>query len=297
MSAPPPPSSFASLLRSAVSASELTLAELAEQLLQSGHRVSRSSLSAWQSGHSVPSRRDAVAALPALESLLGLDEGSLASAAQRPAVRSDALLQPEVRPPWAQSAAARKLLTQLDTCPDDPAQPVRLSLRFRVHVDPEGRQEAMHFSTLLRGGAEASDRLVPLVRFERLPTLPTIPLLYGARLGRVRARPSLGLVAFELLLDQPLGPGEETLVEYLLPLPAPTTTQWIRTEVGTGMREVTLQAVFDPARNPEQVRLTTQETASGATGSRVLEGSEGSYQFVVLDPEPGGYGLEWSWPT
>lgn len=297
MSSSPPPSSFARQLRAAVSASELTLAGLAERLAASGHPVSRSTLSAWQSGRSVPTRRAARAAVPALEEALGLDPGVLTAAVEPRPVPGRVLLQPEVRPPWARSGSARQLLALLDTHPEDPAKPVQLSLRFRVHVDADGRQEAMHFSMLLRGGAATSERLVPLVRLEQLPSLPSLPLLYGATLGRVRARPSLGLVAFELLLDEPLGPGEETLVEYLLPLPSPGPRQWIRTEAGSGLRELTLQAVFSAGRHPEQVWFTAQTGHEAATESQGLEGSEGSYQAVLLDPPPGGYGLEWSWSS
>lgn len=294
-SSPPPPSSFARLLRTAVSASELTLADLADRLEASGHPVSRSTLSAWQSGRSVPTRRAARAAVPALEEALGLGAGVLTAAVEPRPVPDRVLLQPEVRPPWARSAAARQLLAQLDTHPEDPTKPQQLSLRFRVHLDAEGRQEAMHFSVLLRGGAATSDRLVPLVRLEQLPSLPGLPLLYGATLGRVRARPSLGLVAFELLLDEPIGPDEETLVEYLVPVPAPSPQQWIRTEVGSSLRELTLQAVFSAGRHPEQVRFTAQTGQAATAESRVVEGSEGSYQAALLDPAPGGYGLEWSW--
>jgi len=288
---------FARLLRAAISASDLSLADLAGRLAAAGHRVSRSSLSAWQSGRTRPARRDALAALPRLEQLLGLETGTLTTAVDRTPVPQGALLQPEVRPPWARTAAARQLLAQLDVRPEDPTQPERLSLRFRVHVDERGRQEAMHFSTLLRGGAATAERLVPLARLEPLPTLPTIPLLYGATLGRMRARPSLGLVAFELLLDEPLAPGEETLVEYLLPLPVPTRNQWIRAEIGAGLRELTLQSVFSPGHGPAQVRVTSQTGADGTSRSRVLEGADDSYQSVLLDPEPGGHGMEWSWPS
>jgi transcriptional regulator with XRE-family HTH domain len=297
MSSSPPPSSFARLLRSAVSASDLTLAELAGRLAACGHPVSRSTLSAWQSGRTLPTRRSGRAALPALERLLDLEPGALTAPVGPRTLPDGVLLQPEVRPRWARSAAARNLMSQLGTHPEDPARPLQHSLRFRVHVDGEGRQEAMHFSMLLRGGPASSERLVRLVRLEQLPSLPTLALLYGATLGRVRARPSLGLVAFELLLDQPLGPGEETLVEYLLPLPAPTPTQWIRTEASRGLRELVLQAVFTPGHHPEQVRATNQAAEEGEVGSRVLEGAEGSYQVALLDPVAGGYGMEWSWAS
>lgn len=77
---PTPPaadSEFAERLRTAVRRSGLSLDRLATRLAERGHRISRTTLSNWQRGQTVPARPGSLAALPDLERLLGVERGAL----------------------------------------------------------------------------------------------------------------------------------------------------------------------------------------------------------------------------
>lgn len=281
-----PAQDFADVLRAAVSASQLTLEELADDVRRAGHRISRSSLSAWQSGRSVPTRKDALAALPCLEELLGLPAGRL----------TEALADPNdhrALPGWQQAHLwpkfARQLLSQLDTHPDDPAQPLRIGQRFRLAVNAAGKLELMHSATLLQGGAVTATRLVRVSSVDETPTPASFPLMYGARLGRIRVNKRAGVMAFELLLDKPLEPGEVTLVEHLMP-PPHADTVWLSPP---GLRELTVQVRFAAELGEPRVWLSSLPRG-GSKSKTQLQGTDRNFQAVLLDPPPGSYGLEWS---
>ena len=72
--------SFADVLRTAIEVRGLGLERIRDRLDAQGISLSVATLSYWQSGRSQPGRKQSIAALPHLEQLLALDQGSL----QRP---------------------------------------------------------------------------------------------------------------------------------------------------------------------------------------------------------------------
>jgi len=284
---------FPERLRAAVAASGLSLGEISHRLREHGTPVSVSGLSAWQSGVSLPDRASSLRALPELERILGLAPEELRSRVSRrrrePARR---LLQPHAT--WEPGMVAR-FLRSLDTRVDDPANPQVLSLRFRLTVDGAGRHLSKHASLLIRAGAQGAERIVRATGYESLPAPPRVVPLPGVRLGRSHADPPSGLLAYELLLHDPLPPGECGLVEYATLFPDGVDAPWTSVNVAPSARELTLEVQFDAEREPGSVEAFTKAGNGGDEVVEPLPGGLGVHQRVLLDPEPGIYGIRWRW--
>ncbi len=283
---------FPDRLRRAIVASGLSLGEISEQLKARGTPVSVSGLSAWQSGVSLPDRAASMRALPELERILSLAPEELRSRVPRRR-RDPQRRTPDPHVSWEPGVVSR-FLSSLDTRLDDPAHPQVLSLRFRLIVDRDGRHVSKHASLLIRAGARGADRIVRATGFESLPGPPRFVPLPGVHLGRSHADPPSGLVAYELLLDDHLEPGETGLVEYVTLLPEGVDAPWTSANVAPSARELTLEVQFDTEREPESVESFTK-VGDDDEVAEPLPGGLGVHQRVVLDPEPGLYGIRWSW--
>ena len=88
-----PPGSFAEAFRDATNQRGLSLERLTYHLSRRGHELSAATLSYWRTGRSVPQRSASIAALGALEEILGVDRGSLSGLVPpRPVLRGDSSL-------------------------------------------------------------------------------------------------------------------------------------------------------------------------------------------------------------
>ena len=75
----PSASAFARAFREATDQRGLSLERITFHLRRRGHDLSAATLSYWRTGRSVPQRSASIAALGALEEILGVDRGSLAA--------------------------------------------------------------------------------------------------------------------------------------------------------------------------------------------------------------------------
>jgi transcriptional regulator with XRE-family HTH domain len=283
---------FPERLRAAVLASGLSLGEISRRLRESGTPVSVSGLSAWQSGVSRPDRAASLRALPALERILGLPAEELRSrVGRRP--RGPGRQPATDQTAWDPGTVTR-FLASLDTRVDDPASPQLLSLRFRLVVGADGQQVSKHASLLVRAGAQGAHRIVRATGYERLPAPPRVVPLPGVHLGRSHADPASGLLAYELLLDDQLRPGETGLVEYVTLFPEGVDSPWTSANVAPSARELALEVQFD-GRQPGVVESFVQPGGAEDEVRAALPGGTGVHQLVVLDPEPGTYGIRWDW--
>lgn len=283
---------FRERLRAAVRASGLSLGEISRHLRESGTPVSVSGLSAWQSGVSRPDRAASLRALRELERILGLPPEELRSrVGRRP--RGSAHRPTAPATPWDPGTVTR-FLSSLDTRVDDPASPQLLSLRFRLAVGVGGQHVSKHASLLVRAGTQGAHRIVRATGYEKLPAPPRVAALPGVRLGRSHADPASGLLAYELLLDDELGPGETGLVEYVTLYPEGVDAPWTSAKVTPSARELVLEVQFDE-RQPALVESFTQTGTDEHELRAPLPGGTGVHQRVVLDPEPGTYGIRWEW--
>jgi endogenous inhibitor of DNA gyrase (YacG/DUF329 family) len=311
---PPDPSrrrqevdAFAAAVRAAVAAHGLPLRELAAELAGAYPSLASSvaTLSAWQSGSSAPPRtvvgRDRVLAL---ERCLRLPTGALAL------LLPGGAAVPAPRPPTPAEQdgplARRARLTHLVGTVGGPQQVLLMTLAKDARLDPAGRLLSLRVTARVRALHDGVDRLWyldgddPLLR-------PVVIEATGCRPDRrvpERGRPGPGLLATELVLDRRLARGECHDVSFLVTYeprrgtgpasagrPAPPLFRHV---VERPLERLDLSLSFDPA--PGAVLACRWRPRDGAETSRrelTVPGCR-SYQLVIADPPPGGYGWRWA---
>ena len=147
-------SRFAAGLRTAIEASTLSLEELAAELREQGTPVSTSSLSAWQSGLSVPRRAGSLVALGKLEAVLGLVPGALAGLLPAGGRRRKAELTADDA--WENPGAVARVLSRLNAVLDDPTDPEKLSHRLTLRMNEHGHMQSLTLATLALVAAAAA---------------------------------------------------------------------------------------------------------------------------------------------
>ena len=296
---------YAAAVRDAIAAHGLPLRELAEELVCAYPSLASSvaTLSAWQSGSSAPPRtgagRDRVLAL---ERVLGLPLGELALRLPGgPAV-------PAPRPPTAGKqdgpAARRARLAHLVGAFGGPEQVLPVTLAKEVRLDPAGRPLCVRVAARVLALQDGVDR-VWYVDGDDPRLRPLVAGTGGCRVGRrvaERGRPGPGLVATELVLQRTLALGERgdlTLLVSYEPragVPARPAEPVFRQLVAHPLESLHLGLSFDPAARQSAVVTYRWRARDGAEVSRrelTMPGCR-SYELVVADPVPGGYGWRWA---
>jgi hypothetical protein len=297
---------FATAVREAIAGHRLPLRELADELVDAYPALSSSvaTLSAWQSGTSAPPRtdlgRDRVLAL---ERVLGVPVGELVLRMPGGPV------VPAPRPPTPAEqdgpVARRARLTHLVGASGGARQVLVVTLAKEVLLDPAGRLLYARVAVRVRAAQDGVDRLWYLDGDD--PWLrPLVAATSGCRSGRrvaERGRPGPGLVATELVLDRTLGVGERHDVSFLVAyqpraasVPVRPAEPVFRELVTHPLESLDLGVSFDPAAPPGAVLTCRWRARDGAEVSRrelTVPGCR-SYELVVADPAPGGYGWRWS---
>ncbi|MFI9813920.1 helix-turn-helix domain-containing protein [Saccharothrix variisporea] len=285
---------FGPALRAAVERSGLTLDAISRRLRAAGTPVSTSALSYWQNGATRPRSAEVVAAL---EVVLDQPPGALTG-----------LLGPRRRadPPAAvphelvmrRPETVARALAKLDATPEDLHSPHRLSQHLTYRVDaPEG-QETMRVRRLVRADRDDTTRFLFVARGGSLAHPPAVTHAQGCRPHRFRADVPSATRAFEFLLDRPLAAGQLAYVEFGLRLPPDRTSRHAQLALCRPGREVGLRVVFSPTRLPTTCHAFFRPRhglpAVRRSGAE-LDRATGTCQFVALDPEPGQYGIGWTW--
>ncbi|GAB3021624.1 hypothetical protein GCM10011376_21380 [Nocardioides flavus (ex Wang et al. 2016)] len=284
------PESFAEALRSAIDARGLSLDRITDHLAQRGVSVSSATLSYWRSGRSEPGRRSSLAALPHLETVLGLPAGSLAATlpstrerTPRHAVRGLDALWPE----QPHSAVLGRLDTSWDT------HLTRVSVHDVMQIGPDRRQVRLTVRQAMRARTDGPDRRVVMHSQDDLDAgLPEIRPLRGCTLGRVEQDPEAGVVGAELVFFRPLRRGETVIVTYdvISASPGPREHEYTR-RLRLPMREYLLEVAFDSSALPESIAAITE----GREQPISLDGDRRAH-LVHTDTAPGTTGIRWSWP-
>lgn len=285
-----PRASFAEALRRAIGERGLSLERVQDHLAERGVTISVATLSYWQSGRSVPSRKASLAAIPHLEEVLGIEPGglrdSLPASRERPrrSVPTLDVLWPE--------APASAVLDRLDTRWD--AELDRLTVHDVMRVGADRRQQVLSVRQAMRARCDGPDRRVVLHAQDDVTAgLPELRAVRGCRLGRVETDPTGGIVGAELVFSRPLRRGETVIVEYELvsPKPGPAETEYTR-RLRLPMREYLLVVEFHPDALPDSV------VAVSAGHERPLDLDETHRAHLVhADSTPGLTGIQWSWET
>lgn len=291
-------SEFAAVLRAAIRARGLGLERIRDRLRAQGVLVSLATLSYWQSGRSRPERRDSLAAVELLESVLELPPGTLSASLGPPRRRGRWLSTvpdpPEVAAFWPRPDAVEDAVSEVDIKWDE--RLTRISQHDRVTIGADGGERSYHSRQVLRAEADGPDRWVVIMHLdEHNRELPEIRPLRHCHLGRTVLRPADGLLVAELLFDRALRKGETVITEHELvnSAPYPPATNYER-KFRLPVREFVLEVCFDPARVPvDCVRYFRLDEADeiAVPVERSL-----SVHGVALNFGPGRYGFRWSWP-
>lgn len=290
---------FPEALRAAISARGLSLDRIQDRLRRRGSTVSSATLSSWQSGRNRPERPSSLAALAALEDVLRLPQGALASLLGPPRPRGRWLpagaARPgiaEVWPSWNDVAGA---LDMVDTRWDNSL--TRLSCHTRLELDDTGLERSKWSRQLLRADCDGPDRWITIYRLGRPGAPPVVRAAGTCRTGRVVEVPESGLVVAELLFEQPLARGDTIIVEYTLEhrAPQPTSTH-IESTLHVPVREYVLEVHFDPAKLPASCHSYRTADLESRPQERLLRvDSAGSAHAVALAAGPCRFGIRWAW--
>jgi hypothetical protein len=297
---------FATAVRDAIAEHGLALRDLADELVCAYPSLASgvATLSAWQSGSSTPPRtvvgRDRVLAL---ERVLGLPLGELALRMPGGPV------VPAPRPPTATQQdgplARRARLAHLVGAFGGTRQALMVTLAKQVLLDPAGRPLCARVAARVRAVQDGVDRLW-YVDGDDPRLRPLVTGTSGCRPGRrvpEPGRPGPGLVATELVLARALGLGERHDVSFLVSyepragvVPVRPAEPVLRQLVTRPLESLDLGLSFDPTAPPGAVLACRWRARDGAEVSRrelTVPGCR-SYQRVVADPVPGGYGWRWA---
>ncbi|GIG62451.1 hypothetical protein Lfu02_68230 [Longispora fulva] len=291
---------FADALRTAVGATDLSLQRMRHRLDLLGISISVATLSYWQSGQRLPSRRHTRAVLPALESVLALPPGTLSSLVRHPGprTRSDAPSILAEGGLWPDPARVSSLLGQVDTRWDH--RLTRISQHDRVLVNADRTEHSLWSMQVLRAIVDGPDRWVAVVHRVDEPACPP-PVVTGLRnchLGRLVHDRESGLLATELLFDRPLMRGETLITEHLLTFgrPAPLAFHYER-KLPYRVRMYTQEVCFASSARPRRIRSLSRP-ADGISWNLVRDlhlNASSRAHLVLLDADPGVYGTEWDW--
>ena len=290
---------FPEALRAAISARGLSLDRIQDRLRRRGSTVSSATLSSWQSGRNRPERPSSIAALAALEDVLRLPQGALASLLGPPRPRGRWLPAASARPGladvWPTWQDVSEALRRVDTRWDSSL--TRLSCHTRLEIDADGHERSKWSRQLLRADCDGPDRWITIYRLGRPGPPPLVHPAGVCRSGQVVEVPESGLVVAELLFDRPLSRGETIIVESTLehraPLPSSTN---IESTLHVPVREYVLEVAFDPAALPAACHSYRTADLDARPQERLLRpDSAGSVHAVALTVGPCRFGIRWSW--
>ncbi|PWW60300.1 transcriptional regulator [Actinokineospora spheciospongiae] len=292
---------FPVALRAAITTRGLGLGRLQERLRLRGVRISRATLSYWQSGRSRPERRDSLIALRHLEAVLEVPDGSLTALLGPPRPRGrwgySASGLPAIGAFWPEPTAVAHALGRVDTTWDE--RLTRLSQHDRVHIGPEGGELSTVSRQVLRAEADGPDRWVVIVHIDQPGhPVPRVRPLRNCTLGEVAEDPDGGLVVAELLFHRRLTRDDTVIIEHEVAHvpPGPVDGNYER-KFRLPVREYVLEVCFDPGRLPARCEQYTRGDDDVEESRPVAPEPGGSVHGVALNFGPGCYGFRWSPPV
>ncbi|MEJ2858278.1 MULTISPECIES: XRE family transcriptional regulator [unclassified Saccharothrix] len=296
------PADFSAALRASIQRSGLSLNQISRRLREAGTPVSISALSYWQNGENRPERASSLAAVAALEEILGRPPRTLTAllGPRRPRGRWTNRDGPVVTydQVWHRPESVARALAKVDATPDDLKSPHRLSQYVSYRVDGRGHEESMVVRRLIRADRDDTTRFVFVTRCSSLTHPPTVIHTEGCRPSRFRADVPSSTCVFEFLLDRPLAAGELAFVEFGVRFPPGQTDRHAQIAIYRPARDLVLQIAFDPDHPPRTCNGYFQPRSGLPLEKRdevSFNPATGTYQFITLDPEPGQYGIQWCW--
>ncbi|MEP6853751.1 MAG: hypothetical protein ABJA87_14025 [bacterium] len=306
---------FHRALKAAIATSGLTLERLEVRLAERSIPVGRSTLSYWQQGTRRPERPRSLAALAALEELLGLPPTALSSllGPRKPrgrwtGYRGQGLEWSEM---WGPGEDIRRLISIDSRRNNDKLLTVSLTETFAIGADR--RMQWLEINNVTRARENGADRLMIVLRTEEDHDSRRVGLIEttNCRLGRQRALNTAKFAAFELLFDRALPLDATHMFSYRVDFASGFLTPDEMADRGVGIVASTdgrrgfrrpvhsyvLAAQFDPTQLPVRcyhVRSNRVGTAEQVVGELTIN-AFGSTHVALQDVQPGVHGLRWEW--
>jgi len=286
------PTSFDAVLRSAIEDRGLSLARLHHRLHERGLEVSIASLSNWQCGRCRPEPARSLAALTALEQILGLPHDGLTGllGPRRPRGRW-------VRRGHAVARALDKVLAEIaaDIAPREPQLRWR-TVGERVDVRPDRTEGATRTQIVFEAMADGVDRHIALHHNES-GAVPDLRSVSHCRVGRTRVDRDDAVYAVELVFDHALRRGETYVLEYefghVSGPPATTYQRWFRYPTS----DFLLRVEFDRGAVPATCHQVWSPESGGPSRDvrRLWPSHWQTVHVAEQNVVPGGHGIRWEW--
>jgi hypothetical protein len=281
---------FAQALDHAIAVRGLSLDRVQQHLAARDVQVSRAALSYWRRGRSRPERTESLRAVRALEDLLGLPAESLVALLGPPRPRGPEAGSVDRRRLWT---SCGPLLADISAPPD--GQVRYLDVHEHVSVDGDRWLREVRTRLVLEAMVDRVDRCV-VYQWAENPVRPKLDGLAYCRPGRMRVDASNAAVVCELLLEQRLGAGERTVVEYGWTYPARLPLTSYDRRFTRAIRQYLLQVAFTGEVPASCVPY--RQAGPGAprqSDGPLWLGASATAHLVVPDAGPGIVGLGWEW--
>lgn len=283
---------FAQALRRAIDIRGVTLTQVHRELSVRGISISLATLSAWRSGARRPEGERSRSVVVALEDLLELPPSAL-TALIGPSRRPGRVGEPEF--PWGdQLAAAVEEVVQSFQL-ERPLRTRELSSQVVADVGPHGGVTQRATRSLMQATTGVMTRL-PILEVMPGPAHapPTFHAVSGGRIGPTVAHSSGRVFGAVMELDQPLIPGDSTMIETMVEFsPAGPPVREAGHGVGRSIRELLLWVRFTRDALPGWCNLV-EDGPDGGTQVTPLPLGQGGAAHVVRGPwGPGSLGIHW----
>ena len=213
---------FHRALQLSIAHSGLALSRLEYHLGQRGFHVGRSTLSYWQQGRRRPERADSLAALSALESILGLTPDALSSLLGPRKPRGRWIAHQTGTVGWADMWGPSEDIKQLViTDSRRNAEKLRdISIFERCEIGQDRRMKRLNIHTVTEAYEAGADRALLVYNPDPDVDVSLMKLsdLVDCRIGRTRVLPDANFAAYELLFDHSLVEKETYVYSYTIDL-------------------------------------------------------------------------------
>lgn len=285
---------FAHAFREATDQRGLSLERITYHLRRRGHDLSAATLSYWRTGRSVPQRSASIAALGALEEIVGVERGSLASlvpprpartaAEGRNAVRAERFIK--------RADTITQMLASLGLTWDTGFE--YISTHDHITMNRDGTLDTHIVSALLRATREGVDRLPVWYGHDDPRSYPFISAEVNCRVGGVREGTDTPLIVAELLLPRPMNTGDVIRLQHRHGAAGQTvpTYDWSRAFIGP-VRDAYVEVAFHPQALPVKAEEIVEVGSEERTTP--LPVTDPALRRYRRDFGPGVWGMRWEW--
>ncbi|WP_116115799.1 helix-turn-helix domain-containing protein [Austwickia chelonae] len=284
---------FADALREAIESRGLSLDRVRAHLLSYGHDVSVATLSYWQTGRSAPVRHASLQALGALEVILQVPRGSLASRlpSQR-SKRSGGRVATVLRH-GPEEAECDRISAMLGVAWDDGFRRVCQEEFITIGAD---RAEKEHSVTdVIVADRDGFDRLLVGYYSDIPGVLPVVGAGHGCTVGRVVSVLRETLTVAELILDQPLRAEDPYLLEHHVSYDSPhvLVRDWQRLHLKS-IYSHSVTVSFPPECPPSRQEFYVGRRVPDMS-FRPVSSPSPELTIYTRHDEPGTIAVRWSW--